>query len=257
MLRNILKKVVKVGFILCILAIILLLTANEKLDYQIAGERVWREVTTTDSEIKLGSIGTALVENDNIIVYRAADKLLTDTSIDGTILANLTSNNKPIIPGKKYKEKLFVKNIGTIDQYVRVSIYRYFIDQDGVKSNEFNPEMIKLNYTNLETNWLIDEDASTDERTVLYYKYPIEVGKQSATFVEDITIDSAVLSALQIDSTSKDGRTVITHQNKYSNVLAEVEIKVDAVQDHNAKDAIISAWGRSVTIGANGELSLD
>ena len=35
-----------------------------------------------------------------------------------------------------------------------------------------------------------------------------------------------------------------------------IEAKVDAVQEHNAEDAVWSAWGKRVTVD-NGTLSLD
>ena len=37
--------------------------------------------------------------------------------------------------GKKYKEKLTVKNSGAIDEYVRVSIVKSWTDKDGNKGN--------------------------------------------------------------------------------------------------------------------------
>ena len=47
-------------------------------------------------------------------------------------------------------------------------------------------------------------------------------------------------------------RTVYLHDGAYMSVEAEV----DAVQTHNAEEAIKSAWGVDVTVGADGTLEL-
>ena len=52
-----------------------------------------------------------------------------------------------LVPGKAYPEALSVKNSGTIDQYVRVMVYRYWVDKEGNKTTELSPELIDLNLT--------------------------------------------------------------------------------------------------------------
>ena len=49
---------------------------------------------------------------------------------------------------------------------------------------------------------------------------------------------------------------VITYEYKYDGYQSVVEVEGDAVQTHNAKDAIKSAWGVNVNVGSNGNLSL-
>ena len=50
--------------------------------------------------------------------------------------------------------------------------------------------------------------------------------------------------------------TTITTAYDYDGLQFCVEASVDAVQEHNAEDAILSAWGRKVSI-SNGSLSLN
>jgi hypothetical protein len=54
---------------------------------------------------------------------------------------------------------------------------------------------------------------------------------------------------------SDDGKTITTSYD-YDGWQFCIEAAVDAVQDHNAEDAIKSAWGRDVTI-SGGTLQLD
>ena len=50
-------------------------------------------------------------------------------------------------------------------------------------------------------------------------------------------------------SVKEDGTIISTYDyNGYQFVL---EADVDSVQDHNAQDAILSAWGKEVTINDN------
>ena len=54
---------------------------------------------------------------------------------------------------------------------------------------------------------------------------------------------------------TNDGKTITTSYD-YDGWQFCIEATVDAVQDHNAEDAIKSAWGRDVTI-SDGTLQLD
>jgi hypothetical protein len=57
-------------------------------------------------------------------------------------------------------------------------------------------------------------------------------------------------------TTTEDGYTTITTVYDYDGYRFNVEAKVDAVQEHNAEDAIWSAWGRQVSV-TDGSLSLN
>ena len=57
--------------------------------------------------------------------------------------------------------------------------------------------------------------------------------------------------------TDDNGLTTITTTYEYDGALFVLEVTVDAVQTHNAKDAIKSAWGVDVNISDDGALSLE
>ena len=69
-------------------------------------------------------------------------------------------------------------------------------------------------------------------------------------------IDNMVATKATQTSETKNGYTTITTVYDYDGVSFCVDAKVDAVQEHNAEDAIWSAWGRRVKIN-NGVLSLN
>ena len=62
---------------------------------------------------------------------------------------------------------------------------------------------------------------------------------RSAAFADSIKIDGQVAQEARIE---EEGN-VITTIYKYDGVEFHVDIEVDAVQTHNAQDAIKSAWG--------------
>ena len=142
--------------------------------------------------------------------------------------------------GQTYDENLAVRNAKLpgsanegegIDEYVRVSVYKYWTDENG-KAVDLNPALIKLDFLT-ENGWTIDEEASTPERTVLYYNDVLPVGEETKPFADKLTIDSAVATAVSGGDYS------------YDNVQFHVKVTADAVQSHNGEEAMTSAWGRT------------
>lgn len=179
------------------------------------------------AQIQLSNINVAVVENGAIVEG------------DGTLLADL-AKGEDFQVGKTYDEKLSVRNARHpsstnegegIEEYVRVSVYRYWTDDDG-KAVNLDPSLIKLNFVT-DGGWFIDEQASTPERTVLYYKDVVPVDGETSLFADGVTIDSSVATAMS------NG----TYQ--YENVNFHIKVTADAVQTHNGTEAMTSAWGRT------------
>lgn len=213
---------------------------------------------TYASRVQMYNIGVTLMENGNKISWRDYNSSADGTwnEATGTLLANLVPEGEQFKIGKKYQEELSVFNSGTINQYVRVSLYRYWLDKDGNKMQNLSPSLMNLNLVNLGSDWLLDEEATTTERTVLYYNKVLNVGAASPNFTDSLMIDNMVATKVTQTSTTENGFTTITTVYDYDGVQFCIEAKVDAVQEHNAQDAIWSAWGRKVTIN-NGVLSLN
>ena len=231
------------------------------------------------AQVALDHIGVTLLENGKEISWRyytwesdTQYKLITET---GRLLTNMLQEDEKLQPGKKYKEELAVVNSGGIDEYVRVTIYKYWLPAEAEqqaaesadetlpprpKMQELDPDLIHLNLVNPQV-WLKDTEASGSEgsgaykeRTVLYYKDILKMGEMTEPFCDSLTIDREIASKVREEVTTDGKYTTIKTIYAYDGVEFVVEVEVDAVQDHNAQDAILSAWGRRVEI-ENGSLA--
>lgn len=207
------------------------------------------------TRVQMFDIGVTLQENGKSVSWRNYDTNASDGSWDesaGRLLSKMLPKGEELKIGAKYTEELNVRNSGTINQYVRVNIYKYWVDADGNKLRNLSPDLIKLNLVNLKKDWILDEEASTPERTVLYYSRLLESGTATPLFADSLIIDEMVATKVtQTSSTDENGYTTITTAYDYDGVQFCVEAKVDAVQEHNAQDAIWSAWGRRVAVRNN------
>lgn len=245
---------------------------------------------TYTSNFQLKSIGVSLMESNvdgeteeftdyNRVAWRdyesngSWDSTNTPDEV-GTLLTGLLGEDETFKIGKTYTEKLAVANTGSIDTYVRVIVYKYWLKtetlEDGTqvetKAPMLEPDLIRLNWVNGDL-WLVDEEASTPERTVLYYSQILPAGTENSVSMTEplcdtLTVDSAVAKKVtqetKTTTTGEDGRvyTTITTTYDYDGYQFVLEAEVDAVQTHSAEAAIWSAWGRRVTINEDKTLSL-
>lgn len=210
------------------------------------------------SRVEMYNIGVSLMENGTRVAWRdygdESDGTWDET--EGGLFAHMLQEDEKFRMGKAYPEVLTVKNSGSIDEYVRVYIYKYWENEDGSKNQELSPDLINLNLVNLGTDWIVDEEASTPERTVLYYRHILNVDQESVPFTDNLTVDgitaARVRQEVEMNGKYKTIRTIY----EYDGVQFGVEVEADAVQTHNAADAVWSAWGRRVNIAEDGTLSL-
>ena len=142
---------------------------------------------------------------------------------------------------------------------MRVIVYKSWKDGTGDSNTVLSPELIKLDGEDGMNGWVKDENASGSgadgdyrERLVLYYTKPIANGGETPLFNKTLTIDPDVM---KVFSQKRDGNKITTSY-AYDGYSFNLEVEVDAVQTHNAVDAIKSAWGVDVTIAPDGTLSL-
>lgn len=196
------------------------------------------------AQISTAALSVALVEESAGAAYKeyeAGSAKNGEEALAG-LLNGIASGEEKIKPGKKYAERLGVKNTGGTAQYVRVTVYRYWTGKDQkTKVRTASPDYIDFDFA--QESWEQDWTASTAERTVFYYTKPLQPG-ESAYFAEGLTIDERVL-------TEKEGDELV-----YGDLFFHVKVGVDAVQTHHAEDAALSAWGRAVTIDKDGTLGL-
>lgn len=179
-----------------------------------------------------------------------------------------------IIPGKTYPEAISARNSGKIDEYVRMTIYRYWTNpkgekvfdsnQKGTSTQGLSPGLIKIEWDDTGV-WIPDPNASTEEREVFYYKNLLKVGDDTAPICKSITIDSSVADKVsqtdtEFETTDEEGNKKIIKKKAttydYDGWQFCVEAQVDAVQNHNIVDAAKSAWGVDLTVNDSGQISL-
>lgn len=213
------------------------------------------------SGTEMYQIGVSLIEND-IEVSRYDDDQVT------LFIPEIPENDLQL--GKTYKEELKVKNCGGnlsdqnagIDQYVRVIVHKRWlkVDEDGSVSEladtTLNPDFIDLNFVNINDDyWIEDISQATKEQRVFYYHHILKANEESELFANTIRIDPAIVKEVKTETTEADDGTIITTY-LYDDYKFEIYVEVDAVQTHNAKEAILSAWGVDVTINEDKTLSL-
>lgn len=195
------------------------------------------------AEITVSQIGVSLLENGEVVSSRDYNKnewkVSTnkgDSSTGGALLLNMLGQDEKLALNKKYDEKLTVKNSGSIDEYVRVRIYRYWM-KDGKKVTTLSPDFIDLNLVN--TDRWIKNPNNTPECVELFYKGVLPTGAETQPFADTVRIDGR----LALEAAVETKGNIITTTYKYDGVEFHVDVEVDAVQTHNAQDAMRSAWG--------------
>ncbi len=208
------------------------------------------------AEIQMYDIGVTLMENGTAVStrdYSGSDDQWEEGGEMQLLAHMLDSTDQKLLVGKRYPEELRVQNSGNIDEYVRVIVYRYWVDESG-KKTDVSPELIQLDLT--ENGWILDEKASTPERMVLYYNQILPEGQTSEAFADGLTIDTAITKNVTQTTVTEGNKTTITTSFNYKGLEFRLETEVDAVQTHNAEDAIKSAWGVDAAVGEDGSLSL-
>ena len=210
------------------------------------------------AQVSMRDIGVSLIEDNGkegghqIVSYRNFQESSTQYGNGdfqegtGALLTNMLAEGEQLQPGRRYTEKLSIQNTGEIDQYARVTVYKYWYnpeEKDG-KDTQVSPSLIHLELDNIGTDWEIDEEATTPERFVLYYKHKLAVGEESSPFTKSIMIDGTLANKVwETRETLGDGSVKITTHYEFDGKQFALEATVDAVQDHHAADAIKSAWG--------------
>lgn len=211
------------------------------------------------AQMTVSSIGVSLLENGKKVSYRDYEHQGDSwRENQGSLLTSLLDgqDEEQIIPGKAYKEEIGVENSGDIDTYVRVILYKDWQNADGQRDTTLSPDLIDLEL-NLGKDWIVDKKASTTERTVLYYTGILPAGQTTSALSKTLKIDSGIAAkANETVSVNEQGYKTITTEFAYDGYRFNLTAEVDAVQTHNAQEAIKSAWGVDVNVAANGRLSL-
>lgn len=205
------------------------------------------------AQVEVSQIGVSLVENGEVVSKRDYDSNGKWDEATGDLLTGL--KEEKIVPGKQYDEAISVTNSGSIDSYVRVILKKSWTNKEGEKDTTLSPDLINLNFPK-GSGWVVDKKASTKERTILYYTTILKSGSKTNPLCDKLSIDGSIATKVKQDVTEKDGYKTITTTYAYDGYNFQLEAEADAVQTHNAQDAIKSAWGVDVDVDGNGNISL-
>ena len=167
-----------------------------------------------------------------------------------------SKGNIMVKPGKSYQEELIARNMSTHDQYVRLIIRKYWAGAEG-KDPTLTPDMIGISIGN---GWKKSTAESTDETTMLYYTEKLAAGATSPAAVKGITVSDKVLDAVDINEESEKvgNKTIYTYEYAFDGCAMVIEAELQAVQTHNADEALISVWGNDAPkAGADGKLQVE
>ena len=251
-----------VAGLLFLLAVVLLFAGS------VGGTQAALQIYSSDyiSAFELDHIGITLYENGTPVSFRnygdAAASGFTEKQ-DGDLVLKTLEDDPSFQIGRKYPFVITCKNTGTIDHYLRVTVYKYWVQvgegekfglkgwfhglsSDTVKqldNDKHNPATIHLGYNGSEgynsSAWAKDPDSSTAERDVYYYTGILPVGGETAPLFDTLWVDSSVAKSVITETVG----SLTTYTYAYDGYGFVVQAEADAVQTHNARAAIRSAWG--------------
>ena len=220
------------------------------------------------SALNMKNIGVTLYENGKVTSNRVYGKTAASEwkeRQDGELILDRLGDDPYFKIGKKYPFVITAANSGDIDTYLRITVYKYWVkvgegEEFGLKGwfhglssnteklvddSKYSPATIHLGYNGSEgyntSAWVKDEnpETSTAERDVYYYTGILPVGGETAPLFDTLWVDSSVAKSV----ITKTVGNVTTYTYAYDGYGFVVQAEADAVQTHNAKAAIRSAWG--------------
>ncbi len=205
------------------------------------------------SDIEMKQIGISLIENGTVVAQKIGNGQSTNTKA-------LLSNGSVSYTSPS-EEVLRVGNLGTIEEYVRVTVRKYWLDEDGKKNTSLDPALILLNLNT--EDWIVDEDYTEEERVILYYPNPLPVysasdpdASKTPWFLDEIRIGGQIKNYYEREVKQEGEYTVVKLSYTYDGKKICLDVQADGIQTHSAVEAFKSAWGIDVSIDENGKMSL-
>lgn len=167
---------------------------------------------------------------------------------NGTLLSGLTDFHI----GTAYDEVVSFTNGEDYDAYARVTITKSWFDGEK-KDQTLNPALIELTLADQDA-WIMDDKASTAERTVYYYKKPV-AATESVNITDKLTVDQVITEIVSASSVENAAEGTIQTTYNYDGKSFSIDVQVDEIQTHNAYDAARASWGVYLDIDADGNIT--
>lgn len=177
--------------------------------------------------ISSGTFAAIQADGNNVTTQISTSTL--DISLDGDTSQIKFEN---IVPGETISKKIGISNIKEASIYTRVTIRKYWLNEENRKDENLDASIIKPLFN--DTDWLVEfNDPQNGEDLVLYYRKPLANTEKTENFLKGIVVPT-------------------TLGNSFQNKKFALDIQVDAVQSLNGKDAMLSQWGVLATLDENG-----
>ena len=153
---------------------------------------------------------------------------------------------------KPYTEEIKVKNTGDYQEYIRVRVVKSWLNQDGSKDTDSDPQLITLD---VEDGWGCV--ASNPEEVVCYFKAPVNAGDEKQLLNAIIFNEGALSGSYSKTVEIVDGYQCVTVEG-YKGEKLQLDVKVDALQAGQkpelAEAAMLGAWGVEAVIQEDGTI---
>ena len=232
-----------------VMAILLLVSAA------VVGAKTVADIQSAEykAEFELSNLDISLLENGKPVAEN-----------DQVLLTEMDGKYKP---GYIYDEAITAKNNGDINVFLRINIRKYWVDEEGNKATFLDPDLIELKYNGKSAfgpDWEINESESTLERTTYYYKKLLKgtidsAGEETSPVVNTLKISGDIINKENIKLLEPEvhgNTTTYRYEYLYNGYWACIEANVQALQNHNAQDAVESLWGLTeddITVTTEGE----
>lgn len=138
-------------------------------------------------------------------------------------------------PGDVLKRQMYVQNVETSPMYVRLTITKYWKDEQGNKVSDLDASYIKIK-TEQTDHWIIQDDDRNNEVIYMYYRLPLETNEYTDDALSNLVIGD------------------INMTNEYASYQVQIDVEADGIQKYAAKQAILAEWGLDVEIDDQGIL---
>lgn len=195
-----------------------------------------------EADFELDHIGVQLLEGHDGEYSRVG----RENDAGGELISYM---NKSIIPGKAYDEHIAAKNETETDEYLRIVVRKFWLDENGKRDNTLDPALIKLTYGNSAYNqdaWQKNDRESTAECDTYYYKTALAGQAQTPDLFNRLSLDPSIADKDHMTVTESDwanGKKKYTYTYEYSGKQVCIEAEVQSLQPHNINRAIKSVWG--------------
>lgn len=210
------------------------------------------------AQFYLNHLQVHLIENDRDVC--GGENTLGSDKVSGELVQYLgysrdgdTEKLGSVEPGKLYKEEVKARNGQDIPIYVRMTIKKFWMitDENGnpvEKATNLSPDKIKLSYGKKEYNsgdWFLNKSESTAEQKTYYCRSQVAANGDSPLLFDGLKIDNLVMKRTEAsrEKNEETGVTTITYKYDYDGYAFFIKADVQALQTHNATDAIHSQWG--------------